>query len=510
MRKIIPLVLIAFLFLTQCAEKKVASVNGRKITEKEFKIFRENHKGSDIKELIKREVCVEEAKIEKINTSEKFKKSKDDIKNALLVKFYLKNDIVKFSLEDAKKVYFQHTEQREASHILTKTREECELAKNRIKNGEPFDKIAKEVSIDAQTKENGGNLGFIRRGMTVLPFEDALFSAKRGDLVGPIKTEYGYHLILVGEIKNGSEEDFEKNRERILEMINREQEQSAIRKLSTELRNKYPLKIYDGVLDLDRTTQVASNDENMITGEVCGEKISLKDLKDFMRENLKISGEGHSMGAKTKASFMEIMADEIRIVKEAKTKGIDKSEDFNLGYNDALSDRLAQLYKENFLNNLKISDEELLKYFQEKREKFKKLSKVNIEQIVVDDFAKATEVLNIAKNGTSFSEIYEKWADKDATGKWDVGLIPFELLKNVFAESTMKEIEIAKEGQIIGPIKSNEGFIIVKISEKHYEGYKDFSDVKDELKKSYVEENGESLFEENVNNLLNKFKIKIY
>ncbi len=92
-----------------------------------------------------------------------------------------------------------------AQHILLRTtgtnddsvRTQAEKVYQRIKGGEHFETLAQQLSADPGSGQRGGDLGYFRRGMMVKPFEDAAFSASTGSLVGPIKTDFGYHIIKV-------------------------------------------------------------------------------------------------------------------------------------------------------------------------------------------------------------------------------------------------------------------------------------------------------------------------
>ena len=82
------------------------------------------------------------------------------------------------------------------SHILVKKQGEALLIIERIKNGESFTNIAKELSIDKGSGKKGGDLGIFGKGMMVKPFEEAAFKLKKGEMTTePIKTEFGYHII---------------------------------------------------------------------------------------------------------------------------------------------------------------------------------------------------------------------------------------------------------------------------------------------------------------------------
>lgn len=76
-------------------------------------------------------------------------------------------------------------------------RQEIVDARARIQGGEDFAAVAREVSDDPGSAARGGDLGFFGRGAMVAPFEDAAMSARVGQLVGPVETQYGYHLIEV-------------------------------------------------------------------------------------------------------------------------------------------------------------------------------------------------------------------------------------------------------------------------------------------------------------------------
>jgi len=91
-----------------------------------------------------------------------------------------------------------------ATHILIKIESDTADAKRkaddlytRIKNGEDISKLAIESSNDPSAAQNKGNLGWFTKGAMVKEFEDAAFKANVGDLLGPIKSSYGFHIIKV-------------------------------------------------------------------------------------------------------------------------------------------------------------------------------------------------------------------------------------------------------------------------------------------------------------------------
>ena len=82
------------------------------------------------------------------------------------------------------------------SHILVKKQSEALSIIERIKNGESFANLAKELSTDKGSGKKGGDLGLFGKGTMVKPFEEAAFKLKKGEMTTePIKTEFGYHII---------------------------------------------------------------------------------------------------------------------------------------------------------------------------------------------------------------------------------------------------------------------------------------------------------------------------
>jgi peptidyl-prolyl cis-trans isomerase C len=80
------------------------------------------------------------------------------------------------------------------AHILVKTEPEIKQVMERLGKGESFAKIAQEKSICPSGKR-GGDLGEFGRGMMVREFEKAAFDLDKGKVSGPVKTEFGWHVI---------------------------------------------------------------------------------------------------------------------------------------------------------------------------------------------------------------------------------------------------------------------------------------------------------------------------
>ncbi|MCC7450776.1 MAG: peptidylprolyl isomerase [Anaerolineae bacterium] len=111
------------------------------------------------------------------------------------------------------------TEQVKVRHIVVDTEDRANALLAEIKAGKPFTDVAKAGSQDAVSAQQGGDLGWTPRGVYVPEFEAAIWSVQPGTLVGPVKTVYGFHLILVEarEVRLLSDADLARERSIVYE-----------------------------------------------------------------------------------------------------------------------------------------------------------------------------------------------------------------------------------------------------------------------------------------------------
>lgn len=117
-------------------------------------------------------------------------------------------DVLKVLYEGEKDGRFTTQEERKASHILVSFGADKGAAKQKIEDlakqlagGASFAALAGEHSEDPGSKNDGGDLGWVRRGQMVKGFEDALFALDKGATSGPVETEFGWHLIHLDDLK---------------------------------------------------------------------------------------------------------------------------------------------------------------------------------------------------------------------------------------------------------------------------------------------------------------------
>jgi len=153
------------------------------------------------------------------------------------------------SFYNANPRYFENPEQVKASHILVKVDENSNKQKKdeafkkiqsiqgKIKNGGDFASLAKEHS-DCPSRQQGGDLGFFKRGQMVKPFEDTAFSLNVGEISDIVSTRFGFHIIKVTDKTPEKTVAFEEVQAKIETHLKQEETRQKVKILIESLRNK--------------------------------------------------------------------------------------------------------------------------------------------------------------------------------------------------------------------------------------------------------------------------------
>lgn len=151
---------------------------------------------------------------------------------------------------DEVKASFLQGEQRLASHILIEVAADADadaqkqalanaedVLKQARAEGAKFEDLAKQHSADVGSAENGGDLGWLPKGATEAAFETALFALKPGEISEPVKTEQGYHLILLREVQDERTKTFDEARAELAAQMTQDRRLSEFNDRIAELSN---------------------------------------------------------------------------------------------------------------------------------------------------------------------------------------------------------------------------------------------------------------------------------
>jgi foldase protein PrsA len=165
-----------------------------------------------------------------IVSEEIFEKVTKDAKvdEAAIAKFYEEN-----------KAQYSQPESREVRHILVKSRQQALDLAAQLKAGADFGELAKKFSEDTGSKANGGKLT-VSKGQTVAPFDRTAFLLKNDVISGPVKTEFGYHIIQpLADVKPAKVTPLKEVKESIRQQLQQTKKNEAMTKWVDELKKEY-------------------------------------------------------------------------------------------------------------------------------------------------------------------------------------------------------------------------------------------------------------------------------
>ena len=140
---------------------------------------------------------------------------------------------------DKNKKRFAQPERRDLNVVLTKTEAQANEAKGKLEDGESFKAVSKELSIDEASKGQGGKLPDVSKGQQEKALDTAVFAAKKGELQGPVKTQFGYYVFEVSAVKAASQQTLEQAKETIRNLLRSQREQKALDEFVKDFREKY-------------------------------------------------------------------------------------------------------------------------------------------------------------------------------------------------------------------------------------------------------------------------------
>lgn len=241
------------------SEKVLAVSAGHEITEKEVnelianyppeqQIYLSSPQAKDelLEQLIGFHLFSKLAEEEKIKESKEYIETLEKMKNELASHMAATSVIEKVTLDDAEvKAYYdanpaQFTtgEQVKAKHILVDEEDVAKKVAEEIAAGKSFEDAAKEYST-CPSKEKGGDLGYFGKGQMVPEFEKAAFEGTVGELIGPVKTQFGHHLIIVEDKKEKEVLTFEAVKDQLEDKLLQQKKQTVYMDTIKELEKKY-------------------------------------------------------------------------------------------------------------------------------------------------------------------------------------------------------------------------------------------------------------------------------
>jgi foldase protein PrsA len=134
---------------------------------------------------------------------------------------------------------FAQPERRDLRVVLTKTEAKANQAKQALDSGQSFKKVVKQYSIDEASKSQGGLLPAVTEGQQEKAFDTAIFEAKKGQLEGPVKTQFGWYVFEVDKVTKASQQTLEQSKETIKNLLRSQRQQKALDEFIKSFREDY-------------------------------------------------------------------------------------------------------------------------------------------------------------------------------------------------------------------------------------------------------------------------------
>ena len=246
---------------TQPQSPVLASVNGKAITEEDVTRFimamgrngqaynNPQGRAAVLEQLIAQRLFLLDAQRNLYEREQAFKDQLAAVKEQLLMEYAITKCVesVRITEEEVRSYYDSHKEEMtegetvNASHILVDSEDKANEILASINAGEiTFEDAARQHST-CPSSQQGGSLGDFGRGQMVPEFDTACFEMAEGEVRGPVKTQFGYHIIRLNK-KNAAEAlSYNDVRSQLYEQLTREKQQAAYQSKINQLKIMYPV-----------------------------------------------------------------------------------------------------------------------------------------------------------------------------------------------------------------------------------------------------------------------------
>lgn len=238
------------------SENVLAVVAGKELTEAQFEAYlksvpREQQMYAQNpqyrEQFIDLYLFAQLGKDEKMDETDEFKEIMEGARRDILAQLSMRDMLKDITVtEEEQKAFYEENKAQfgkgatvSAKHILTDSEEKCQTILKNIEAGEKtFEDAAREFST-CPSGAKGGDLGEFGKGQMVKEFEDAAFDAEIGKVVGPVKTQFGYHLIKVEKKNEPKTAEFEEVKGQIYQQLLGKKQNDAYEAKVKELKDKY-------------------------------------------------------------------------------------------------------------------------------------------------------------------------------------------------------------------------------------------------------------------------------
>jgi peptidyl-prolyl cis-trans isomerase C len=349
-----------------------------------------------------------------------------------------------------------------------------------IRGGLDFKAAAKMFSEDATSSADSGDLGWFPWGRMVDEFQEAAWRAKIGEITGPIKTGYGYHLILIEEKRPVPDrQPFEAVKEQIkgqLREVLGEKLNNRARDFVTELRAQSKVEYQTGTIELfqkrggdptvsktESLAPVFTEEQKKLTAATySGGSVTLSELIDKLGTNAfrldwnQAQSVTDLVNSIVEPKLLEVAATKAGLEKKAKDEPAVKQQ--------RQQTAIRILEKTEITDKVNPSEEDVKRYFDSHLENYVQAEQRTVREIFIkDDSVKCAKTRERALKGEDFAALAKKFNEKESTQPENGRIGPFE--QSRFGLIGRTAFGLAKVGDVSEVVRAGKNFSIVQLLE---------------------------------------------
>lgn len=256
---------------------------------------------------------------------------------------------------------------------------------NKVKGGEDFGSLVSQFSEDAASKQNSGDLGYFDRRRMTQPFDSAVFSIKVGEVTGPIRTQFGWHIIKKTDEKPYL--SYEKQKETLKNDYKRTKKyKDDYNKYVQDLKSKYSFAILDDgfnflrskfdtvktIADYNLDSLFTPQDKDKIIAKYDGGEVKLSDLLNHL--NINRDFQRMALNENTIRMIINSAGESPVLNKRAADVDIEKDDEYVANLKDYENGLLVfRIDQDELWSKVKLNEDELKSYYESNKTKYTKV-----------------------------------------------------------------------------------------------------------------------------------------
>lgn len=454
-----------------------------------------------------------------VEKNEEYNKEKEWLYKQSLLAFLKDREVyrnISASNEEIREAFKKMNQTLTARHLYAATEEEANELYQLLMAGVSFNTLAQQTFTDSTLRKNGGYLGSFTWGDMDPTFEDTVYTLEIGEISKPVKTRTGYSIIKLEDKEYNpllTEYQFQQKKSHIENTIKIRKKKPSERDFIESLFDKKKFNINDtalgNLLNYVANNQITLNEKSNFENELIATYDGTEYYADQILkriENLPVYHRTKINSIKRLNATIEGFAIQDILLEEAKAKNYDKNEQMLETYQTQVNNLFLRYKAEEVAEKVEVDDSTLKKYYNEHLEFFSTHDEVNVQEIIVNDKALATNLLQRYKSGEDFGKLARQYSLREwsANNNGEIGFAPigkFGILKSDFWKASV--------GDIVGPREIDGYFGLFKVIGKKESNPIEYDLIKNEVLKVFREDRQNQLLMEYLSYLKSKVDIDV-